>query len=99
MAHSAVPSKQVSYMLSGKPVAASVPAESYPARVLTESDSGFVLPPEDGAAVVRLLTELEHKRERLSRMGRNARAYALANFTRDSVLPKLVGIVEAAARC
>jgi len=98
MTNSAAPSKQVSYMMSGKPVAASVPPESYPAQVLTESESGFVLPPEDCVSVATLLEDLKPKRELLRRMGENARRYALANFSREAVLPRLVEIVESAAR-
>ncbi|MBM3331446.1 glycosyltransferase family 4 protein [candidate division WOR-3 bacterium] len=98
MSLSATPSKQAFYMLSGKPIVASVPAENHSATILRESQSGFVLPPGDPVAVAQVLRSVKHRPQSLRQMGENARRYALREFSRDAVIPRLVGIVGSAAR-
>lgn len=94
----AVPSKLPYYMLSGKPIIASVPSENYAVKILQESNSGFVVPPEDPTAVAAVLRDIRHKPDLLHQMGENARRFALKEFSRDVVIPKLVDMIESVAQ-
>jgi glycosyltransferase involved in cell wall biosynthesis len=92
----AAPSKQVSYMFSERPILASVSASSPAAELVRLSRSGFVVPPDDPEAVATELCRLADDPSQLSVLGKNAREYAEANFSRNGVLPRLVELLEAA---
>lgn len=94
MSHSAAPSKQVAYMLSGKPIVASLPENSYPARIITDAKAGFILPSDNPAAVASLLLDLGTRHKEIYQMGENAKRYALQHFTRGTVLPELILLIE-----
>ncbi len=90
----AAPSKQVAYMLSGRPVIGSVSADSPPADVIERSQGGFVVQPDDPDALAARLVECSRNREILDEMGRKAKAYAKMHFSREATLPKLVRLLE-----
>lgn len=76
MAGFSVPSKIYSILASGRPTIACLEEESDIARIVRESNSGFVVPlgnPQEFAGVIRLLYENPELKEQL---GRNARRYA-----------------------
>ncbi len=84
-------------MFSGRPIIASLSEENIVAKILTETESGFVLPPDDAEAVADLLATLAEDRVRLRRMGCNARQYAENNFSKHIVLPHLADLLESVA--
>ena len=94
MSHSAAPSKQVSYLFSGRPIVASLPAEGFPAEIIRKADCGLVLPPDDPEKIAETLVNLSENRDGLTQMGLNARKYGEANFSKNIILKKLVDTIE-----
>ena len=94
MSQSAAPSKLIAYMLSGRPVIASISAKNAVGQILIEADAGFVLPPDDPQAVADLLIRLAEDRSSLQRLGENARRYAKDNFSKHVLLPRLADLLE-----
>ena len=90
-----LPSKLTSYMLSGRPVLASVDEDSTTAAYIRKSGSGLVVGPDDIQAMADAFRRLcEMSSEQLEEMGRNSREFALKNLTRAVNLPKVVSAVE-----
>ena len=95
-----VPSKLLSYLLAARPVLALVLPESDTARVIENASCGWVIPPDDRELLARKVEELAGLPEQmLMGMGLAGRQYALQNFTTEICLPKVIGIIEMAARC
>jgi colanic acid biosynthesis glycosyl transferase WcaI len=94
MLQSLVPSKQIAYMFSGRPVMASLSKENTAAKILLEAEAGFVLSPDDPQAVADLMARLAQDRSSLHRLGDNARRFAEENFSKLIVLPRLVSLLE-----
>lgn len=90
-----LPSKLTSYMLSGKPVLASIDKNSASVRYINEAKSGITVEPDDKEALkegfikfgMMNTTELE-------KMGENSKMFADANLTRKANLPKLVALFD-----
>jgi colanic acid biosynthesis glycosyl transferase WcaI len=94
-----MPSKLISYMMSGRPVLALAHPKSDLARVVKESGCGWVVEAENSEALERLLgTIAALERSELTRMGSLGREYALTHFSTEACLPKLVAVIEDAAR-
>jgi glycosyltransferase involved in cell wall biosynthesis len=94
-----LPSKLLSYLLAARLILAIARPESELAAVIKNAGCGWVVPPNDPqalAAVIRLamLTPLEERRE----LGAAGRSYALAHFTCQANLPKLVALIESFER-
>lgn len=89
----AAPSKQIAYMLSGRPTLASVTEGSPPAELIRAANAGVVLPPDDSAALARCLRDCATNAYDLQSMGRQARAYAELNLSREALLPRLADLV------
>jgi len=95
----AMPSKLISYMMSARPVLAIARLESDLAAVVKDSGCGWVIPPEDSAALEEQLTLIATLgRPELARIGASGREYALAHFSTEACLPRLVGVIEGVAR-
>jgi len=96
---SSTPSKCISYMLSGKPIVAAVDAESDVGDDLRMAGCAWLCSPEhqEDIAIAMKIAQKTTPEVRQS-MGEQARRYALREFSRDVCLPRLVGIIEAAAR-
>ena len=90
----AAPSKQISYMFSGRPIVASISKESNASALIRRARCGFVLPPDDGDAVTSLLCQLSENRVELETLGRNGKSYAIENFSRTHVLPRVADLLE-----
>lgn len=85
-----LPSKMTSYMLSGRPVLASVEA-SATTRYIKESDCGIIVEPDnvdDLAEGFRKLAKMNVMEQ--NRIGYNGRLYAEARLMRKSNLPRVV---------
>ena len=94
-----VPSKMLSYLLAARPVLAAVLPESDTARVIDKAACGWVVPPDSSDLLARKIEELAGLPEQLlAKMGFAGRQYALQNFTAETCLPKVIGIIEKAAQ-
>jgi glycosyltransferase involved in cell wall biosynthesis len=94
-----MPSKLISYMMSGRPVLAVARLDSDLARVVNEAGCGWVVEPGESEELVRQLGIIvAMERSKLTRMGLLGRQYALTHFSTEACLPKLVAVIENAAR-
>ena len=80
-----VPSKVLTYLGIGRPVLASVPLENLAARLITDNDAGFVLPPGEEQALVARAKALAADPAVRERQGDNGRAYAMRAFDVASI--------------
>jgi colanic acid biosynthesis glycosyl transferase WcaI len=90
-----VPSKMYGILAAGRPILAVAPEKSDVARIVTAAGCGLVADPDDPAAVVAAIRELQANPERLREMGRKAREKA-REFDRGEQLRLLLEIVEQA---
>lgn len=78
-----VPSKILGYMAAGRPVLASVRADSPTAEVIRAAGCGKVLPCQDAAALADEIRALADAPQSARVLGENARAYFLAHLSRE----------------
>lgn len=79
-----LPSKVTSYMLSGRPILASVDVESATTRYINNAHCGIAVPPADEDALANAFKDLySMKHDDLMKMGANARNFAETHLTRD----------------
>jgi len=86
-----LPSKITSYMLSGRPILASVDEISASTRYITGSKAGIAVPPDDGdkmAEAFSLFARMDFT-ERTA-MGKNGRKFALEDLTKEANLSIVV---------
>jgi glycosyltransferase involved in cell wall biosynthesis len=94
-----IPSKLITYLFSGRPVIAAVLPDSDIANAILGSGAGWVVNPDSADRMAEaIITASAQSSERLSQMGWAGREYALQNFTDESNLPRVVEILEKAAR-
>jgi colanic acid biosynthesis glycosyl transferase WcaI len=72
-------------MAAGRPIIASVDADSDTARWITESGCGLVTAPQDAEALAEAVRVLRGNPERAAEMGERGRAHLLTRFSRESV--------------
>jgi glycosyltransferase involved in cell wall biosynthesis len=95
---SSIPSKLISYFLSGRPVIAAVLPESDTAMTILENGAGWVVDPDSPDMIARaIVTASEQPREILSNLGAAGREYARRNLTRESTLPRVINVISRAA--
>lgn len=90
-----LPSKMTSYMLSGKPVLASVDEDSSTTRMLRESNAGYSVKPDSLEALkkgFKHFSELQH--EELLAVSESSRKYALNNLTREINLNLVINRIK-----
>ena len=90
-----LPSKLTSYLLSGKPVLASVDQDSSTKRILEGEKCGKTVVPDDKEALVngfKYFAELTS--ETRENMGKNSREYALKHLTREVNLQIVVSTIK-----
>jgi len=96
---SSIPSKLMAYLLSAKPVLATLDAASDPARCIREAGCGLVGEPEQVRWLAAKMTEVAAlPAADLAAMGQRGRTYGLEHFSKSEGVRKLAGIVLAAAR-
>jgi glycosyltransferase involved in cell wall biosynthesis len=94
-----VPSKLITYLLSGRPVIAAVLPESDTAKAILGSGAGWVVDPDSADLMAEaIVVANEHTAESLRQMGFAGREYAIQNYTQESNLPKVIQILENAAK-
>ncbi len=92
-----MPSKLTGMMASGRPVIATAQARSQLAEVL--KGRGVVTPPGDVEAFSCALDHLARDSEERSRMGANARKFAVEHMDRDQILRRFeASLLQACAR-
>lgn len=90
-----LPSKLTSYMLSGKPVLASIDKNSASVRYINEAKSGITVEPDDKEALKEGFIKFGMMNTaELEKMGENSKMFADANLTRKANLPKLVALFD-----
>lgn len=90
-----LPSKLTSYLLSGRPVLASVDQDSSTKRILEGEGCGKTVVPDDIEALIegfKYFAELS--KDSLTKMGENSREYAMTHLTRDVNLQKVVSRIN-----
>ena len=90
-----LPSKMTSYMLSGKPILASIDKGSTAERYIKEAQCGIAVDPDNLEALTegfRVVAKLE--KGKLEQMSKNSRKFAEENLTRKANLPKVIKIIE-----
>jgi glycosyltransferase involved in cell wall biosynthesis len=94
-----IPSKLITYLLSGRPVIAAVLPESDTAITILGSGAGWVIDPDSADLMAKTIAAVSgQSKESLIRMGSAGREFARQNFMRDSNLPRIIDIVEKAAK-
>ena len=92
-----LPSKLTSYLLSGKPVLASVDQDSSTKRILEGEGCGKTVVPDDKEALIdgfRFYADM--KKEDLEKMGKISREYALKNLTKEVNLALVIESIKKA---
>ena len=90
-----LPSKMTSYMLSGKPILASIDEGSTAERFIKESQCGLSVEPDSIDALAegfKMFSRMD--RVGLEQMSINSRRFAQDNLTRRANLPKVIDIIE-----
>jgi len=94
-----IPSKLISYFLSGRPVVAAVLSASDTAAAVRDNGAGWVVDPDSVKGMTgAIVAASEMPEESLRRMGFAGRSYALQNLTREANLPRVINIIENAAQ-
>lgn len=92
-----LPSKMTSYMLSGKPVIASVDQDSATTRYIKEAQCGISVEPDNVDALVEGFKKLAAlPKEQLKVFGENSRTFAERHLTRKANLSKVIEIIRIA---
>lgn len=89
----AVPSKVLSYMCAGRPIALAIDSENLAARIVTEHELGFVSDPDDVDGFVASASRLRGDPALCEKMGENARSYAIEHFDIDSIADRFEEIM------
>lgn len=90
-----LPSKLTSYLLSGRPVLASVDQDSSTKRILEGEECGKTVVPDNKDALVygfKYFAELTS--EARENMGKNSREYALKHLTREANLSLVINSIK-----
>lgn len=77
-----VPSKVHGYTAAGRPVIASVRADSATAETVSEGGFGTVVPPGDAGGLANAIVALADDRQTAARLGSNARRFFASRFDR-----------------
>ena len=92
-----LPSKMTSYMLSGKPILASIDKGSTTEKNILDAQCGIAVEPDNMEALAEGFRKFrEMGKDRLARMSLNSRRFAEEKLTRKANLPKVISIIEGA---
>ena len=86
------PNKFFDYISAGVPVLCNYPG--WLAEMIAEHRCGVVVPPDDPFAFAEALCCLADQRDEAAAMGRNSRALAESQFSREQLAERFVDIVE-----
>ncbi len=89
-----VPSKLISYMLSGRPVLAMVLGNSETAKLIIKAKAGWVIPPDDPVGTAAALKVIAASApEDVRAAGARGLDYALCHLTREANLPRMIQLL------
>lgn len=91
VAQTATPSKLTAYMLTGRPIIASVDLDSDCANIIREAGCGLVVEPENEVALseaIRDMSLMSHNE--LCKMGKSAFDYAIKNLSKEKNLSIII---------
>lgn len=94
-----LPSKITSYMLSGKPILASIDKGSTTEKIILASQCGITVEPDSVEAMTegfRMFGQMG--KEQLELMSENSRRFAEENLSRKVNLPKVINVIESAIK-
>lgn len=90
-----LPSKITSYMLSSKPILASVDLDSATNRYLKEADCGIVVESDNVDALAKAFEQFSKiEEEKLMEMGRNGKSFADNHLTKNVNLKMIVDAIK-----
>lgn len=90
-----LPSKMTSYMLSGRPILASIDKGSTAERYIKEAQCGIAVDPDNITALTEgFRTFAKFDKDKLKQMSKNSRKFAEENLTRKANLPKLIKVFD-----
>ena len=96
---SSIPSKLMAYLLSGKPVLATIDLSSDTARCIEEAQCGWLGRAEDDTWLAAMMREVAAMPlESLAAMGQRGRAYGLRQFSKATGVNRLAEVILAARR-
>ncbi|PHO12860.1 glycosyltransferase WbuB [Malaciobacter marinus] len=95
IAKTALPSKLTAYMLSAKPILASIDLDSEVADIINKNNCGLICLPDNKIELQKQM-KLFYKKDffDLQEMGNNSYLYAKHNLTKEINLNKLINIIE-----
>lgn len=95
VAKTALPSKLTAYMLSAKPIIATIDLDSEAADIIQDNACGYVIEAENEQALIRCMDEVSGKsHDRLSAMGENSFNFARQQLSRKHNLFKIISIIN-----
>ena len=90
-----LPSKMSSYMLSGKPILASIDKGSTAERIILDAQCGMTVEPDSVEALAEGFRKfVKMGNDCLEKMSINSRRFAEENLTKKANLPKVINIIE-----
>jgi len=88
-----IPGKIQSYLACGKPIVAALDGSG--AKVIIESESGFVAPSGDSVELAEAILKVFHlDNSKRKELGENARVYFEENFEREMLLDRLINLFQ-----
>jgi len=94
-----VPSKMLSYLLSARPILATVSKESDIAEVIGKTGCGWVVPPDMPELLARKIEEVSKiSEDQLIKLGQSGREFALQNLVSEICLPKVIEAILSAVK-
>jgi glycosyltransferase involved in cell wall biosynthesis len=97
VADMSLPSKLTSYFAAGRPVVAAVSPDSETAREIAAAEAGYVVPPEEPAALRDVLVSLRRDSSAASTFGATVRRYAERYLSAEASLERHERFVLAVA--
>jgi glycosyltransferase involved in cell wall biosynthesis len=95
---SSIPSKMIAYLLSAKPVLATLDADSETAQCIRRAECGWLGEPDDARWLAEKMADVVAlPPDVLQRTGQRGRAYALEYFSKARGLARLGAVIEEAA--
>lgn len=91
-----VPSKVLTYLCTGRPILASIPAENLASQILLQAGAGLVSSPGDNAGFAANARRLIASPELREDMGKRARRYAETTFDIGAIADRFECVFERA---
>lgn len=91
-----IPSKLTSYFAAGRPVLASVAADSGTAQEVLRSEAGVLVPPQDAGALLKAVRTLAESPQAAAELGARGPLYADARLSRAAGLARISALLAEA---